>query len=91
MQPLQKLDRTFHDVSLYGSDHWCAATLGQSFGWFKKHVSNLEDGGFPKPDPILGQRIKADVEVWISRRRKFSDKVDFSLDPKPMEISLENL
>lgn len=62
-------DRTFSDVSAFGSDAWCAEKLGQSRDWFRRMRPDLEVIGFPVRDRITGLTIKADVEAWIARRR----------------------
>lgn len=69
-----KHDRTFSDVSLYGSPAWCAETLGRPPDWFRRERAALETIGFPKVDPITGLTLKADVQAWISRRRKYADR-----------------
>lgn len=69
-----KHDRTFEATSAYASAAWCAATLGQSLAWFRRERSGLEAIGFPKVDPICGLTMKADVQEWISRRRKYADR-----------------
>mgnify|MGYP000043273923 FL=1 len=69
-----KHDRTFSDVSAFGSDAWCAATMGKSVEWFRKMRPTLEAIQFPPKDAITGLTIKADVEAWISRRRKLADR-----------------
>ena len=69
-----KVDRTFSEVSAYGSVSWCAETLGRSTDWFRKERDTLESMGFPKVDLVTGLTLKADVQAWISRRRKYSDR-----------------
>jgi hypothetical protein len=67
-------DRTFDRISLYGSHRWCATRLGLSFDRFKRERPALEALGFPKTDPICGLTIKADVDAWVSRRRRYADR-----------------
>ena len=43
-----KHDRTFSDISAYGSDAWCATTMGWSLDRFKRERPALEKIGFPK-------------------------------------------
>lgn len=69
-----KVDRTFSEVSAYGSAAWCAETLGWPEARFKRERGDLEAQNFPRVDPVTGLTIKADVLAWISRRRKFSDR-----------------
>lgn len=79
--PTLKTDRTFHEVSLYGSQRWCAARLGLTFDKFRSMRSRLErDFGFPPIDTINDLTIKADVDAWVKRRRRLSDVVS---SPKP--------
>lgn len=72
-------DRTFHDISLYGSVEWCALTMGLTKDSFYRKRGEWEKRiGFPKPDPINRLYIKADVEAWIARRRKLADGYSLS-------------
>lgn len=68
-------DRTTATESAYGSDHWCALTLGKSDGWFRKNRPRLEREGFPPKDGLLALTLKADVEAWLARRRVVADRV----------------
>lgn len=70
-----KDDDTFNETSLYGSRKWCAAVLGKSYDWFLRNADNLESDGFPKTDPLTGNRIKEDVYAWINSRRRIEDRV----------------
>lgn len=72
----KKSDATFTDTSLYGSRLWCAVTLGRTYEWMMQgyNKAKLSNEGFPKPDPINGRYIKADVIAWINRRRQISDR-----------------
>lgn len=66
-------DLTLTDRSLYGSSDWVVMTIGKSKDWFAHNKKRMEADGFPKKDPIISLWIKADVEAWINKRRKFSD------------------
>lgn len=67
-----KIDASFTADSHFGTEKWCAATLGRSYDWLVKNIVMLERDGFPKKDPIIGLRNKADVLEWIAKRRKFT-------------------
>ena len=82
-----KQDVTFCDASSFGSDYWCAATLGRSYDWFRDHRTDLQREGFPAKDPIIGLTNKADVRSWIARRRKFSDAVTVRGNTTPLTIN----
>jgi len=66
-------DLTLTKDSLYGSEQWCATTLGKSIDWWRRNRSTLEGDGFPPRDPLTNQTIKADVIAWINKRRKIED------------------
>lgn len=66
-------DATFTEHSMTGSQRWVATRLGRSYDWFSRNKARLERHGFPRPDPILGMWIKADVEAWIANRRQVAD------------------
>lgn len=85
-----KHDRTFSDVSAFGSDAWCAATMGKSVEWFRKMRPDLEVIGFPIRDRITGLTIKADVEAWIARRRQVPDRAIVETS-EPGRINHDNL
>lgn len=70
---IQAHDRTFSDVAAYGSDSWIAARFGRSLEWFRKSRTKLEADGFPKPDPLIGFTLKADVDAWLAKRRRVAD------------------
>ena len=82
-------DPTFSPLSLTGSQAWVAARLGRDYRWFSRNKASLEKEGFPKRDPIVGQWIKADVDAWIARRRKFSDDLKITTTPDFGGIDLE--
>jgi predicted DNA-binding transcriptional regulator AlpA len=63
-------DKTFHQDSKAGSLAWVAARLGRSTDWFRTHRETLEQEGFPRPDPIIGLYLKADVDAWLDSRRR---------------------
>lgn len=67
-----KIDASFTADSHFGTEKWCAATLGRSYDWLAKNIEALERDGFPRKDPLIGLRNKADVLEWIAKRRKFS-------------------
>lgn len=66
-------DATFAEICAYGSDRWCALKLGRSYEWFRRTRPELERKGFPPKDTITGYTIKADVDAWIAKRRRYSD------------------
>lgn len=71
-----RIDRTFDPVSAYGSEQWCAATMGYGYDNWRKHIrATLEAEGFPRRDPLVGLTLKADVEAWLAKRRRVSDTV----------------
>ncbi len=70
-----KQDATFSETAAYGSDAWCAATLGKSLNWFKTNRPVLEREGFPKKDGLIGQTLKGDVDAWLARRRQVVNAV----------------
>lgn len=61
-------DATLSDRARFGSKRWAAETLGKSVDVFNRLLPDLEASGFPRPDPILGTYIKADVLTWIENR-----------------------
>lgn len=69
-----KVDRTFSDLCLWGSDAWAAETLGWPLAKFQRERKALEAEGFPTVDPVTGLTNKADVVAWSNRRRKFADR-----------------
>ena len=71
---MTKHDQTFDKASWYGSTLWAATTLGRSVDWMRQHRDTLTTAGFPTPDPITGQYLKADVEAWINARRRVADR-----------------
>ncbi|RJL06822.1 hypothetical protein D3P06_02170 [Paracoccus aestuarii] len=66
-------DATFDDHAAFGSERWVAARFGRSPDWLRKTRSKLEVDGFPPPDPIVGFTLKADVDAWLSKRRRVAD------------------
>ena len=66
-------DRTFHEVSLYGSLEWAALTMGLSKDRFHRRRKDFETRGFPPPDAITKLYLKADVIAWVERRRRISN------------------
>ncbi|MFD1913836.1 hypothetical protein [Halodurantibacterium flavum] len=66
-------DPTMNPLAAYGSDRWCAITLGRGLEWFRKRRDQLEVAGFPAKDPITGLTMKADVNAWLARRRRIAD------------------
>lgn len=81
-----KHDATFTAESLFGSEQWCAATLGRSTDWLTKNIGRLESEGFPKKDPIIGLRNKADVLEWVAKRRKFADTQGIARFTRPADM-----
>jgi hypothetical protein len=87
-----KQDATFSDTAAYGSDAWCAATLGKSLNWFKTNRPVLEREGFPKKDGLIGQTLKGDVDAWLARRRQVVNAVDVSATIRAIQsVDGENL
>lgn len=87
---------TAPDISMgpdatYGSDRWCAATLGRSYEWFRKQRQTLEGNGFPRRDALLNLTMKADVYAWIAKRRKISDPASAPHTTEGGQQSRENL
>ena len=78
---MSKNDQTFHSESLSGSTSWVALRLGRSVDWFRKHREVLEQEGFPRPDPIIGHYIKADVDAWIASRTRAQQIANMDLQP----------
>lgn len=68
-------DPTMSPDAAYGSERWCAATLGKSYEWFRKARADLEADGFPPRDGLIKLTMKADVHAWIAKRRRISDPV----------------
>jgi hypothetical protein len=60
-------DRTFSEISLYGSDRWAAARLGLGWESFRKRRDEFEAEGFPKRDPVTGLLLKESVDRWARR------------------------
>lgn len=79
---MTKHDQTFSDRSAFGSEAWCAATIGRSTDWFYRNRERLETAGFPRRDPVVKMRLKSDVEAWLARRRQISDSVEYSTNQK---------
>lgn len=59
--------------SAYGPQQWLLEFLNISSSQFQRKRSALEAEGLPKPDPILGQYLKADVRAWVESRRRVRD------------------
>jgi len=74
MDSSSSLDRTFSEVSAFGSEAWVATRFGRSTDWLRKTRRKLEAEGFPSPDPMIGLTLKADVDAWLSRRRRISEQ-----------------
>jgi hypothetical protein len=68
-----KEDFTFDPTCAFGSELWCCHVLGVSRDWLSRNRARLEADGFPRRDALLGRTNKADVQVWIDRRRRHSD------------------
>jgi len=70
---MSKLDRTFAAEAAYGSEKWCAATIGVGYdSWRKYRRRALESDGFPKRDALVGLTLKADVMAWLASRHSAS-------------------
>jgi len=76
--PTPETDRTFDDVSLYGSVKWVAAAIGRSRSWFDTHRAHLETQGFPRADAVTKLYLKQDVLAWANRRRQIADSIDLA-------------
>jgi len=59
--------------SAYGNLSWLHEYLDLSRSQFQRKRRALEAEGFPKPDPILGKYLKADVRAWVESRRTVRD------------------
>lgn len=66
-------DRTFSDHAEFGTDQWCATTLGITQASFRSRRASLEGEGFPAVDRLIGLTNKSDVQAWIVRRRRVPD------------------
>ena len=66
-------DPTLDTLSLFGSNDWAARRLGITKDTFFRKRTELETAGFPKPDPLTGRYIKADVDAWVDRRRQIGE------------------
>ena len=77
---MTKQDRTFSEISAYGSNAWCALRLGRSLDWFRKERAKLEMAGFPPVDRITGLTQKADVDAWLEKRRRVADREERKVD-----------
>lgn len=66
-------DVTFSDSSAFGSTSWAAQRLGISKDSFLRKREKLKSEGFPTRDNLTNLYHKADVDAWISRRRRISD------------------
>lgn len=47
--------------------------LGMSTSSFYRKLPQLEAEGFPKPDPLLGAYLRADIDAWLKSRRQIRD------------------
>ena len=81
-----KHDPTLSPDSAYGSTRWTAQRLGLSQNNFTRKRAMLEAEGLPKPDPLLGRYIKADVDAWIEKRRRVADPVGPDVDAKGIDL-----
>lgn len=90
---MSKVDRTFSTHSAYGSDAWCATTMGWSLDRFKRERPALEKIGFPRVDTIVGLTNKGDVQEWINRRRQLAERpiIEASSGTTPRGINHDNL
>ena len=66
-------DRTFSDFAEFGTDGWCAATLGMALTNFRQRRDVFEREGFPQVDGLIGLTNKSDVQAWIAGRRRVAD------------------
>lgn len=83
-------DKTFSDLSLFGSSKWAAHRLGLSFDVFRRKLSTLQGDGFPKTDGIIGLYIKEDVEAWVAKRRQILPNQNTGTTTEP-EINFDAL
>lgn len=72
---MTKRDDSFADDALMGTERWIAHTLSVSLDWLYRNRPKLEREGFPRKDALIGRTNKADVNVWIARRRRLTDAV----------------
>lgn len=84
------IDPTFDPASLYGSTAWTALRMGLTVDTFQRRLRDMVSEGFPSRDRITGRFIKADVDAFVDRRRRYTDRA-MSDAPKPTEANLENL
>lgn len=57
----------------YVQQQWVVEYLGLSPSNFQRRRKALEAEGLPKPDPLLGKYLKADVIAWVENRRTVRD------------------
>ena len=57
-------------IPAYVSVGWTAKRLGLPLSTFYARRPRLEAEGFPKPDALVRKYLRADVEAWLSSRRK---------------------
>lgn len=84
-------DPTLHRDALFGSNAWAARRLGMSRDLFFRKRDKLELAGFPKPDPLTGRYIKADVDTWVERRRQITNAAAITLRSEKGRPNLNEL
>lgn len=85
MQKKTRQDPTMSPESLFGSRKWVAQRLGMTVDKFSSKHERLKVGGFPNQDPIVGSWIKADVDAWVTKRRRIGDPKTSAVKDKGME------
>lgn len=75
-------DSTFNETSAFGSTSWAAQRLGISKDQFIRKREKLESEGFPTRDELTNLYLKADVDAWISLRRRIPDMAQNQLIEK---------
>lgn len=83
-------DRSFHQMSLYGSIEWAALRLGMSKDRFFRSRDTLEKEGFPCRDPLTNLYLKADIDAWVGSRAQFKGD-DQTRHDNPNSEKRENL
>lgn len=84
-------DLSLSPQSLFGSAKWTAQRLGRSVDWLRQNRDELDRDGFPAPDAITGLWIKADVDAWVTKRRRISDAAMVVEQNHQQEVNLDAL
>ena len=81
-----KHDRTFDTVSAYGSDAWCAATMGKSVEWFRKMLDAIAPNGRVGPVIVSSTGLPYDQKTWGKLWRRFARAGRVSDDVRCMDL-----